>query len=215
MSETPFTVFIALVTLDKNIIDHQAQIESLGQEIAQLSRDKHMLVEDAQATKQAWVTAQKEVDFKELEMASLDQQQQQKKRKLEAVTGVKEYQSIMAEIESLKNKQQLLEPALLQAWHKLETTTKIHEQKKKSFEESVNTIDRAVEEKKQQQEQIGLSIKQMLTQRDDRQKGVLPEWLEKYNMMHVKQYDSVHAGAIIFSPELSLYRQSHSHYWNE
>jgi len=39
--------------------------------------------------------------------------------------------------------------------------------------------------------------------------------IEKYNMMHVKQYDSVHAGAIIFSPELSLYRQSHSHYWNE
>lgn len=38
--------------------------------------------------------------------------------------------------------------------------------------------------------------------------------LEKYREAGVKDYDTANHGAIQFLPELSLYREKHSHYWN-
>jgi len=38
--------------------------------------------------------------------------------------------------------------------------------------------------------------------------------LEKYRAQGVTQYDTANAGAILFSPSLSLYRRDNPHYWN-
>jgi predicted nucleic acid-binding Zn-ribbon protein len=79
-------------------------------------------------------------------MKTLDQQESEKKKRLETVANHKEYQSIKTEIDQLKKEQHELEDGLMSAWNQLETVKKEYESALKAYEEQQTKVHNQLEE---------------------------------------------------------------------
>lgn len=191
MTQTPFEQFIALVEVDQKInalnttiSSHQKRIEALRTE---LSVNKQV----CEKAKNKFDQTRKEVDDKELEMKTLDQQESEKKARLNTVANHKEYQSIKAEIDLLKKKQHDLEEQLMGVWNQLENA-------KKELDSANNLCQQQEEKIHQDIKQIEDEIAQLAAQRDlqlverqQKEPSVPDEWIQKYAIMRARVTDPV------------------------
>jgi len=191
MNETPFEQFILLVQVDQEINTLNKSIKTLEKEIA---TNKH--VDDAnlallEKTKQKLHDMRKEVDAKELEMKTLDLQEADKKKRLEHVANHREYQSLKAEIDQLKKSQHALEDGLMQAWNQLETAKKELDTAQAHYDQLSKATHEQMATNNQKITEINEHVTALIEDRNEKEKTVPAEWLEKYAVMRARVSDPV------------------------
>lgn len=183
MTESPFQTFIDFITFDREIVALEAQLNTIAHQIHTLKQQDYAVRHEQEVAKQQVHDAQKEVDAQELEMKSLDQQEAEKKSRLENVTNHKEYQSIKAELERVKTKQHDLEQILLQAWNALESSKKSYDHKVAESAKSLEQFQQELQTKEGEKADLMARINSLMQQRPEKEKAVPAEWLEKYAAM--------------------------------
>jgi predicted nucleic acid-binding Zn-ribbon protein len=191
MSETPFHTFIELIKVDQAIVDLGVLIEKLQSEISELNKHQDqqtLIVTTAQNNAH---DARKAVDQFELELKALDQQEKQKKERLENSSDYKHYQSLKAEIDVLKHKQHQYEDILMTAWNKSEAMQKIYEDAQATYPTKTDDIKTVIKQKESEIATLKTSLDEYNSQRPAKEKVVPAEWLEKYAMMRSRVSDPV------------------------
>lgn len=191
MNGTPFEKFIALVEVDQQINGLNAAIAILEQK----NNENKKIIESSQealtAVKNKLHDMRKEVDAKELEMKMLDQQEADKKKRLDAIANHKEYQLIKAEIDQLKKAQHDLEEGLMSAWNQLETTKKEFETAQQNFEQQNKTILDQIDTNNKKIAEIKVEVDRLIYDRVEKEQVIPAEWLEKYAVMRARVTDPV------------------------
>ncbi|GMU19252.1 MAG: hypothetical protein AMXMBFR12_04440 [Candidatus Babeliales bacterium] len=191
MTQTPFEQFIALVEVDQKINSFNTQIATLGNKIFQLIQESKNHLQAHEKIKEKYEQSRKDVDAKELEMKILDQQESEKKAKLDHVSNHKEYQSIKAEIDSLKKLQHELEESLMGIWNQLENAKKELDASNTSLQEYEIKIKQQIEQYENQIAEITAQRDAQLQERQQKEPSVPEEWLAKYAIMRAKVSDPV------------------------
>lgn len=183
MEHDPFGTFIDLIKFDQETISLDKKIKKSLDELQQFE-DKKKGIEDAlQAVHEQMVQTRKTVDEKELEMQTLDAREKDQKNHLDNATNQKEYESATSEITTLKQQQMDLEEGLIAAWNKLESAKKAHAHKKAAAEEEIKEVVELIEQKEKEIKEAQAAVETRDASRDDKQKGVPEEWLERYKVM--------------------------------
>jgi len=191
MNGTPFEQFIALVEVDQQINALNAAIASLEKQNAETKRLEESQQSLLEKVKNKLHDFRKEVELKELEMKTLDQQESEKKKRLETVANHKEYQSIKTEIDQLKKEQHELEDGLMSAWNQLETVKKEYESALKAYEEQQTKVHNQLEENNKKIADLKRQVDGFIKDRVEKEFVVPAEWLEKYAIMRAKVSDPV------------------------
>lgn len=191
MTETPFEQFIALVQVDQKINALNAQIVVHRQKITDLQKEAQASAQAHEKTQERYEQIRKEVDAKELEMKILDQQESEKKTKLDNVSNHKEYQSLKAEIDQLKQSQHNLEESLIAIWNQLENAKKEVDASAVSLHEREVKIKQQIEQHENQIKEISVHVDQLMQDRVAKDQKVPEEWLQKYAIMRAKVADPV------------------------
>ena len=191
MSETPFHTFIELIKIDQSIVDVGTKIATLTTEINELTQQQEQQVSIVTAAKNNAHDARKAVDTLELELKSLDQQEQQKKERLETSSDYKQYQSLKAEIDALKHKQHQYEDVLMAAWNKSEAAQKEYENAQTAYPAKADEVKASISQKESEINTLNATLNEYNRQRPDYEKVVPAEWLEKYAMMRSRVSDPV------------------------
>ncbi len=186
MNESPFKLFIQLITFDQALANLQVEEKKVTQEIAALQQQEQEVLAGVEAAKRDWLQAQKEVATKELEMESLLAQETEKKRIIDTVSGHKEYKSLKAELDTLQEKQQQLETTLLNAWAHVETTARAHEAKKLSSHSQLETLQDTLTERMAKRTELATTLEQREQERPALVALVPQEWLDKYGAMRAR-----------------------------
>lgn len=189
--ESQFNKFLDLINLDQHIETIARDRKKIEQEIALINAQEHAATMHLHEAKQKMHETQKDVDAYELEMKSLDQHEQEKKRRLESVSNHKEYQSLKSEIDLLKKKQSDLEDALIHAWHLLEGAQKEYEKQQHVAQERALQMQEQLKEKQQQLAELERTLHEQEGVRDEKEEGIPAEWLTKYHMMRARVPDPV------------------------
>lgn len=191
MTQTPFEKFIALVEVDQKINSLNAQIASYRKKITDLVEESQSHLLAHEKIKEKYEHIRKEVDAKELEMKILDQQESEKKIKLDRVANHREYQSIKAEIDLLKKSQHDLEESLISIWNQLENSKKELDSSTSAYQQHDAQIKQQIEQHEAQMQDITAQIDELLKTRVEKDQAMPAEWLEKYRIMRSKVSDPV------------------------
>lgn len=191
MTETPFEQFIALVQVDQKINALNAQIAAHRQKIADLQKESQSIAQAHEKVQERYEQIRKEVDAKELEMKILDQQESEKKIKLDNVSNHKEYQSLKAEIDQLRQSQHNLEESLIAIWNQLENAKKEGDASTVSLQEHEVKIKQQIEQHENQIKEISVQVEQLMQDRVAKDQKLPEEWLQKYAIMRAKVSDPV------------------------
>jgi len=183
MNEVPLQSFIDLINFDQGIHTIQEKVEQIAHETELLQQEEACLTQQLKSVRQRTAELRKEVDIKERAMKELDQSEAEKKSKLELVGGYKEYQSIKAEISSLKQAQHDYEEVLIAAWNTAENAEKEYEEQKNLYDQQVKKIYELIEEKNKTKVELESQLQERSQQRLEKEKLVPAEWLEKYVIM--------------------------------
>lgn len=186
MKESPLQRFINLVKFDQEIIVLERKMQDSQKKIETAQKELQDSQEDLRRLKHHALELRKDVDAKELEMSTLDVQEKEKKKRQDQAANQREYQSLHLEIESLKKSQKLLEEHLLAAWKKLEAAETDLENKKQFFDERTNALNSIITEQMRLAEEVRAEMQDKLKQRDEMQKGIKDDLLEKYALMRSK-----------------------------
>lgn len=185
-STNVFDRFIELVKFDQATISIKQKIDFLIDELNQLRANRSELENNLETAKRAVTAAQKEVQLQELRMQELDLKEKEKKKQLEFTSSPKEYSAIKKEIENLKHAQHAYENELVNSWNKLENTKATFEQIKKEIDEKETTLDTTMTKKEIELEELRKVRITQETERTSKLAGIPEEWLDKYNVMHLR-----------------------------
>lgn len=186
MSQTPFTQFITLIQKDQAINLLVNSIKKIEQEKKDLQLADSQLLSQSEKLKQTLHDFRREVDEQELEMKQLDEEEKQKKARLEVVANHKEYQSIKSEIDIVRKAQHNLEDQLIKAWHQFETAKKEYESFKLSYEEKHAQTVQLIGEHEAEIAEINVDLLAKEQERNEIEKTVPAEWIEKYTIMRAR-----------------------------
>lgn len=189
--ESPFNKFLDLIQLDQYIETINRDSKKIEQEMALITAQEHAATVQLNDAKQQLHDAQKKVDEYELEMKTLDTQEQEKKRRLEFVSNHKEYQSLKSEIDLLKKKQSELEDTLIHAWHLLEGAQAAYAAHQGRAQEQTTQLHTQLQEKQQAHAELVRKQHEQEQIRQGKEQGVPAEWLDKYRMMRARVPDPV------------------------
>lgn len=191
MNETPFEKFIALIQVDQTINTLHQSIQSLehqNNENKILDESHKVLFEKSKAK---LYEIRKEVDSKELEMKILDQEEAEKKKKLDHVANHKEYQLIKSEIDTLKKAQHDLEDSLVEAWNQLENAKKEMEESVQKYEVQHTQVQQHLTSNNEKISEINRQIEMLMQERNEKETKIPAEWIEKYATMRARVTDPV------------------------
>ena len=191
MSKTPFQTFIDLVALDQHIRTLHKECEHRAQQLMQISDSKKSLYDRLDYFKQNVYQAKKMVDSYELEMKTLDEQEKDKKKRLDQITNLKEYNSIKSELDMIHEQQGIKEQDVLDAWHALDSAQDQYARYQKEFDEQINQLDKQIETYTKQHTDCIQKVEEQQQMRPEHEKGVPQEWLEKYMLMRSQVADPV------------------------
>jgi len=186
MNETPFEQFIALVQVDQKINALRSSIVSLQLKNKENQQADHVQMQAVEKAKQKLHDMRKEVDSKELEMKILDQQESEKKQKLDNVANHKEYQGIKTEIDRLKHAQHELEEGLITAWNQLDNAKKEHEASQELYSKQANRLNEQIKKNEEEISNLQKEVDELIAQRSEKEKTVPAEWIEKYALMRAR-----------------------------
>ncbi len=191
MSQHPFQLFINLVTFDQETRSLQHEVENDEKKIQELQSQLRKLNQEVEQKKEVVVDLRKKVDNSELEMKTLDTQEADKKKRLDEVSGHKEYTSIKTEIDRVQRAQVEQEQAVINAWNKLETAQQEMEKFQKEFEIESSRLQKEIEQLSQKITQLQEDITKRVDGRAEKLTQVPEEWLSKYEMMQSRVADPV------------------------
>lgn len=191
MSEHPFSYLLALVQCDQKIDSLKKNSEKLAQEVSNLRTEKEQLEREMQDAQKKVVTAKKNVDAQELEMKTLDQQEQHKKVILANISDYKQYQSVKIEIDGIQKKQLEQEQLVIEAWNQLEAAQSLCERKQQDQVAKEQEMIATIQEKESRMADIIIEIERTQAERPAKAKVVPAEWLEKYNTIHARVSDPI------------------------
>lgn len=116
--------FIDLVSFDQKIHAVEEELRSLKNSLSSLEVQSNSLHKSLDEMKQQVHDVKKRVDEQELMMKVLDQQETEKKSRLENVSNSKEYSAIKSEIQRINEQQRNTETTLIEAWDELDAAQK-------------------------------------------------------------------------------------------
>lgn len=191
MTQTPFEQFIALVEVDQEINSLNSSLSTHQKKIDALRTELSVNKQVCEKAKIKFEQTRKEVDDKELEMKVLDQQEKEKKGRLDTVANHKEYQSIKTEIDQLKKEQHELEEQLMSVWNQLENAKKELDSANSLCQQQDEKIHQEIAQIEQQIFQITSQRDQKLQERHQKDQSVPAEWMQKYAVMRAHVTDPV------------------------
>lgn len=191
MTQTPFEQFIALVEVDQEINSLNSSLSTHQKKIDALRTELSVNKQVCEKAKIKFEQTRKEVDDKELEMKVLDQQEKEKKGRLDTVANHKEYQSIKTEIDQLKKEQHELEERLMSVWNQLENAKKELDSANSLCQQQDEKIHQEIAQIEQQISQITTQRDQKLQERHQKDQSVPAEWMQKYAVMRAHVTDPV------------------------
>lgn len=191
MNNSPFSAFIDLIALDQAIRTTQKNIAQLKQETDLCIEQKKELTDRFDQFQKHVHNLRKEVDALELEMKALDQQERIKKKHLDHLKNVHEYQPLKKEIDHLKQAQHHAENNLMSIWNKLEIAQKELEEQQKQYTAKIDEINQLINEKSEQVKTLSQQLEKTKESRPQKEIGIPSEWLEKYSHMRLRVADPV------------------------
>ena len=191
MNNHPFHRFIALIDFDQTVLGLCDRQTKIAHEIAHVERQLVGQEEQYVQSQRLAIEARKAVDLIELEMKELDQQEKDKKRKLEHLSNYKESRAFQTEIDQLRRAQHDLEESLLHAWHTLEVREREKEECAGKHAENKIKLQAEIEKKQQELASIKGELAIHSHQREEYKKAIPQEWLDKYEAMRLRVADPV------------------------
>lgn len=141
MNERLLRNFIDLVTFDQTLLALERDVVKTRDTINSLQEQKEKILFQIDAERKVLVDLRKEVDECELSMKTLDEDEKEKKKRLDQVENAKEYAAVKSEIERIREKQRGLEQSIIDAWGRLEVAQKKHSANQDSMQNKVKDID--------------------------------------------------------------------------
>ncbi len=146
MNDQLLASFIALVNFDQKIRALQDERTMFSSLRVSIDKQKLLLTHELEASKNLVHDFKKDVDKKELAMKILDQQETEKKRRLEVVTSAKEYTSLKSEISVINERQHIDEQALIEAWDVLDSAQKRYAADHANFQKKIDELTQQAQE---------------------------------------------------------------------
>jgi predicted nucleic acid-binding Zn-ribbon protein len=187
MSEQhPLQSLISLIEFDRTIIKNEQTITHIKKHITQLEHAYQQLKNEQNNFEQKVFNAKKVVHEQELEMKMLDAKEQEKKKLLEETDSQKAYDSLKKEITFLKKSQYDHEKKLVQSWKELESAQKTLNERLSGFKEKEDQLTQEINSQKATITTMEVELTELYKIRTEKEQGVPPEWLEKYNIMRTQ-----------------------------
>jgi len=162
------------------------KMEEIEYEIGSLESEKKKEAQEVETDRKQVRDLRKKVDAEELKLKELNQLEREKKQLLEKISNYKEYQSVKAEIESIQQAQLSQEQEVLALWNNLEELQKKIKGKEATHTEKSATVQKTIEEKKEEVTALQKELDTYKKQRPEKEKLVPKEWLEKYTVMKAR-----------------------------
>lgn len=191
MKHDSFSFLIDLVNFDQNIAQVNRDIQVHQESIAVLQEQQTKIEQSVVDVKQTLHDIRKNVDTFELEMKTLDEREKEEKIKLDAVSNLKEYNSIKNEIDVLQHTRQEKEKELLQAWNDLENAQARLDVLEKETKQQLVDVAADITKKQEEQKTLQDDVEKLVAQRPEKEKSVPEQWLEKYTLMRARVADPV------------------------
>jgi len=183
MSEHPFQKFIDLIQFDRETQVLHQNNNKLKEEIANLELAKNRLLHSLEEGKKNVLSLKKKVDELELSMKELDSMETEKKKRLEEVSGPREYKSIQSELAAVNKKQHNLEQELVDLWNKYELAQKQSETQQSESVQKLQELDSSIDQQNNELSQVNQKIEGREQEREGLKKGIPEEWLDSYSTM--------------------------------
>jgi predicted nucleic acid-binding Zn-ribbon protein len=184
MSENPLQKLIDLVNFDQELLSIQGDIDKLQEELEHDKKEMSECQIGLEKVEKFLHDARKEVDSTELEMKTLDQEEKDRVKRLDAAANQREYESISKEIEQLKKKQHDLEAELLAAWKKFEHAESEVSERKEYCDKKMTSLNTVIAEKMQKIQELKDQLAERQKGRSEKMKNIPEELLEKYATMY-------------------------------
>jgi predicted nucleic acid-binding Zn-ribbon protein len=178
-----FDALIDLIELDTHIQSQQQALEKVVLDEKNFINQQQILEQSVLELKHAVLSAKKRVDVVELTMKDLDEQEKNKKKHIDQLTGYKEYKSLQIEINNLHEDQRNQEQAVIDAWNAFDLTEARCMQQLPILQEKMEKIHEEIEQCRTKQLLTQQNIITYQDQRPTKQALVPAEWMEKYILM--------------------------------
>jgi len=184
MNPNALQKLIELVEFDRSMLATKREIEKLQHEIDDDKKEANLCQVGLEKYQELNHTIKKEVDAKELEMKSLDQEEKDKRKKMDGSTNQREYSLFSKEVEGLRKKQHDLEEDLLATWKKLEHAQEELKKREIFCDAKLTSLNTVIIEKMQEAATLKTKLDQHVKARDKQMEGIPEDLLEKYTAMY-------------------------------
>ncbi len=191
VNESPLEKLIELVKFDQQILTLEHTLNFLETETVQFEQEITQMQHHLEVVKQHMRVTRKTVDEKELRMKELDQLEKDAKKRLDAVHGQREYESLMKQIKTIQKDQQDFEEELLDSWKQFELAQSQYNEKNLFVAAKLEELSKVLHEKAIKIEELKKEIEVQSKDRPLKEQGIPEELLVKYQVMRKRVKDPV------------------------
>ena len=191
MSKNPFNAFIDLISLDQEIKLIQEKIKDLKNELATTHLHEIEMNDRLATFKNHVQELRKTVQGYERKIKEYDEQEREKKGRLDETKNLQEYQAAKKEIDRIKQAHNETENQLLTIWNKLEIAQKEFDEQTALGEAKIKELHQKQKEKETEITSLEKKHKQKINERPEKESAIPGEWLEKYTHMRSQVDDPV------------------------
>ncbi len=182
----------------KNLVDCDKKTTMLAEEIKDLGK---LIQQDLQALEQQAKTyaaqktllldKQKAIHAAELQVNTLKDKEQHKRKQLETAKDQKIYKGLEKEIHSCNTERNELEERLMQWWHDIEILKSATETAKQTHEDQTQRLENDITHKKTTLASCEAALQESVATRINVIKDVPAEWLTRYERMRHSVNDPI------------------------
>jgi predicted nucleic acid-binding Zn-ribbon protein len=183
MNDQLLRTFISLVNFDQKIVSLEKERTLLVSSRQESDEKKDMILKALDGILNQVREFKRDVDEKESQMKVLEQQELDKKYRLENVASVKEYNSIKAEIATINEKQRDHEESLIAAWDKLDAAQKKYVAEQGHSKKAIDELEQSKIDLDKKIEVLSASIDEQEKNRVRLVAAVPAELLDMYENM--------------------------------
>ena len=183
MSHQSLKKFIDLITFDQQLISLQKKSQDIQKSIAQhqeqiqQEEDKKLKAESKEQE------LQKQLNQQEIFLQELQDKEQLLLKKIEKISGSREYDAAVKELEHLRLLQTSEEQKLLQMHNKVNNFKKELIITIAQTQEQILKLQQSIAEDKQSLELVHQELSSIDLVRNEKIQGISPDWLEMYERM--------------------------------
>lgn len=175
--------FIDLVSFDQKIHAVEQELQSLRNSLKELDDQKNLACKTIDEMKLQLHDVKKKVDDQELSMKVLDQQETEKKKRLESISNPKEYSALKSELDRINEQQRVTEVELIEAWNQLEIYQKKFHAQENNVKNKLDEFGQMKVEFERKLEAAGIILENLNMERVNLLGAVPQELLDNYEHM--------------------------------